>query len=67
MNDLALETENLTRRYGPILAVDRINLQDSKGSALWIPGPERRRQDDDDPDADNASAAFRGNGEAMGP
>jgi ABC-type multidrug transport system ATPase subunit len=38
MNDFALETENLTRRFGSFLAVDRVNLKVPKGQLYGFLG-----------------------------
>ena len=39
MNDYIIETSELTKRYGPILAVDGLNLQVPRGQVFGLLGP----------------------------
>jgi hypothetical protein len=57
MSELVIETQNLTKRYGDVVAVDSLNLQIRGG--LRDSGTQRLRQDHDDPDAIGADRAHR--------
>ena len=41
----AIETRGLTKRYGDVVAVDRLDLVVPTGSVVALLGPERRRED----------------------
>ena len=41
----AIEVENLTKRYGDLLAVNGISFDVQNRRSFRLPGPERRRQD----------------------
>ena len=56
---LAIETEGLVKCFGETRAVDGIDLAVQAGTVYGVLGPQRRRQDHDDPHAGHAAAARR--------
>ena len=54
----AIEVRGLEREFGDdVLAVAGVDLEVAEGEIYAFLGPERRRQDDDGPDADHPPAA----------
>ena len=51
VDQIAIQTDNLTRRFGPVLAVDRLDLAVPPRRDLRPGGAGRRRQDDHHPHA----------------
>ncbi len=45
-----IETEKLTKSYGSHRGIIEVDLAVAQGEIFGFLGPERRRQDDDDPD-----------------
>ena len=58
--------DGLTRRFGDFVAVDHVTLRIPEGTALRLPRPQRRGQDDDDPHAHDAAAAERRHARSSG-
>ena len=52
-----IHIKNLVKKFGEVTAVDDISFDVQRRRDLRVPRPERRRQDDDDPDADDAAHA----------
>ena len=46
-----IRTEKLTKSYGSHRGIVDVDLDVQKGEVFGFLGPERRRQDDDDPDS----------------
>ena len=63
---LAVETKGLTRLFGGVPAVDRLDLQVERGTFYGFPRPERRRKIDDHQDADRAARPSRGQALVLG-
>ena len=51
MDDHAIETHGLTKRYGDLVAVDQLSLRVRRGEVCRVPGSQRGWQDDDPSDA----------------
>jgi len=51
---VAIETHDLTKQYGTVLAVDDLSLSIPEGVVYGVLGPERCRQNDHDADVDHA-------------
>ena len=50
-----IQVENLTKYFGPVLAVDHISFEVGQGRDRRLPRPQRRRQDHDHAHPDHAS------------
>ena len=59
---IRIKTRGLTKRYDDLVAVDHLDLDIRAGEIFGLLGPERRRQDHDDPHAARADRADRGRG-----
>ena len=55
----ALRTENLSKRYGRVLALDELDLTVAPGRGVRLPRPERRREVHHDPAAARPGPAHR--------
>ena len=64
--EYAIETSGLTRRFGDFVAVDGVSLRIPKGHLYGFLGLTGVGQNYDDTDADNAAAAERRYGTAVG-
>ena len=58
-----IEVQHLTKRYGRVTAVERRQLSRRARRNPRLPGPERRRQDDDHAHPDRLHAGHRGQGD----
>jgi len=58
----AIETRELTKRFGTEIAVDGLNLTVDHGTVYGFLGPNGGRKNDDDADVDVADAAHRRRG-----
>ena len=64
---LPLEARGLVKRYGPVVAVDGVDLTVHVGDVYGFLGPERRRQDDRDADPARPDPARRRRGKPVRP
>jgi ABC-2 type transport system ATP-binding protein len=62
----AIVARDLVRRFGDFTAVDHVSFTVPPGRDLRLPGPQRRRQDDDDPDAHRPADPTEGTAEVAG-
>ena len=58
--DAAIEIRGLRQHFGDTVAVDGIDLRVERGEVFGLLGPERRRQDHDDPGGQHAAARAGG-------
>jgi ABC-2 type transport system ATP-binding protein len=59
-DSLVIEVQHLTKRYGPVTAVDDISFRGRARARSSASSAQRRRQDDDDADPDRLHAGHRG-------
>ena len=66
-SNVVIEVRGLTKRYGHARGVDDLTFEVGPGRGVRVPGPQRRRQDDDDPNPAGLHPADLGLGACVRP